>query len=180
MIKSKIVDDKEFNRLREEYDKLQEKHAEKQDVVMQLSGENINLKAKIRWKNKLLTEKSEIVKKHEVQLKEATQKFISLEMELSNSKCSVKDLKSVKKGLARKVNMLKKNLTKVKLGDVTKFEEIDNLTMQVKNFNEENKDLRQLVNLLNNEELVTFENGRFNDDIRQAVMKLVDLNVSIK
>ena len=77
--------------------------------------------------------------------------------------------------------MLKENLSKVKLGDMAKFEEeFDNLTKQVKNLNEENKDLQQLVNLLNNEELITFENGRFNDDIRQAVMKLVGLNVSIK
>ena len=139
MIKSKIADDKELGRLREEYKKLQEKHAEKQDVVKKLSGEHVNLKAKIRQKNKLLNEKGEKVKelvndkkKHEEQLKEATQKFISLETELSNSKCTVKDLKSAKEGLSRKVNMLKENVWKVKLGNVTKFEEeIDNLTKQV-------------------------------------------------
>ena len=39
--------------------------------------------------------------------------------------------------------MLKENVWKVKLRNVTKFEEeIDNLTKQVKNLNEENKDLR--------------------------------------
>ena len=177
-----------LGKLRKEYNKLQEKHAEKQGVVKKLSGENVNLKAKIRRKYKMLNEKGDKVKelvddkkKQEEQLKEATQKFISLETELGNSKCTVKDLKSAKKGLSRKVNMLKENLSKVKLGDVTTFEEeMDNLTKQVKNLNEENKDLRQLVNLLNNEELITFENGRFNGDIRQAVMKLVGLNVSIK
>ena len=62
MIKSKIADDKELGRPREEYKKLQEKHAEKQDVVKQLSVENVNLKAKILHKNKLLNEKGEKVK----------------------------------------------------------------------------------------------------------------------
>ena len=55
VIKSKIADDKELGRLRDEYNKLQEKHADKQDVVKKLSGENVNLKAKIRRKNGVIS-----------------------------------------------------------------------------------------------------------------------------
>ena len=112
-------------------------------------------------------------KKHEEQLIVATQKFVSLEAKLRDNKCVVKDLKSEKKGLTRKVTMLKDNLSKVKVGDVTKcVKEIDDLSVQVKNLNAENTELQHLVDLLNKEELVTFENGRFSDDIGVSIQKV--------
>ena len=69
------------------------------------------------------------------------------------------------------------------LGDPNKREiledEVDTLETEVKRLTSENKDLQQLVSLLEKDEVTTFENGRYTSDVREVIMELLNLNVSI-
>ena len=58
-------------------------------------------------------------------------------------------------------------------------EEIDNLEKEVKRLTSENKELLQLVSLLEKDEVTTFENGRYTNEVREVIMELLNLNVSI-
>ena len=43
----------------------------------------------------------------------------------------------------------------------------------------ENDELRQLIDILNSKQIITFANGRYSHEIRKCVMDLVSLNVSL-
>ena len=43
----------------------------------------------------------------------------------------------------------------------------------------ENMELNQLIELVNDEEIVTFENGKYTDGVRETIMELLALNVSM-
>ena len=43
----------------------------------------------------------------------------------------------------------------------------------------EHRELEQLIDIVNSEEVTTFQNGRFTNELRKTVMELVSLNVSI-
>ena len=74
--------------------------------------------------------------------------------------------------LKRKV---KQNLDNL---DTSQLDEISELEEKVKNLNKENKDLKELVSLLQDQK-ITFQNGRYVDDIRETIMQLLNLNVSM-
>ena len=57
--------------------------------------------------------------------------------------------------------------------------EFEHLSNKVKELNSENKDLEMLIALLEDEEIVTFQNGRYCDEIREVIMELLSLNVSM-
>ena len=58
-------------------------------------------------------------------------------------------------------------------------EAIDNLEKEVKRLTSENKELLQLVSLLEKDEVTTFENGRYTNEVREVIMELLNLNVSL-
>jgi len=43
----------------------------------------------------------------------------------------------------------------------------------------EKAELNQLIDILNDDEIVTFENGRYCDEVRETIMELLSLNVSM-
>lgn len=43
----------------------------------------------------------------------------------------------------------------------------------------EKAELNQLIDILNDDEIVTFENGRYYDEVRETIMELLSLNVSM-
>ena len=43
----------------------------------------------------------------------------------------------------------------------------------------EKTELNQLVDILNDDEIVTFENGRYCNEVRETIMELLSLNVSM-
>ena len=53
------------------------------------------------------------------------------------------------------------------------------LETEVKQLTSENKDLQQRVSLLEKDEVTTFENGRYTNDVREVIMELFNLDVSI-
>ena len=57
--------------------------------------------------------------------------------------------------------------------------ECENLRSQVDLLSTEKEELQELVNICNSEDIITFANGRFTDEMRKTVMDLVAHNMSI-
>ena len=53
------------------------------------------------------------------------------------------------------------------------------LESKVQILNKENDELEKLVEILQDDEVITFADGRFTNEIREVIMELVSLNVSI-
>ena len=49
-------------------------------------------------------------------------------------------------------------------------DEVDTLEIEVKRLTSENKDLQPLVSLIEKDEITTFENGRYTNDVREVIM----------
>nr|XP_047144798.1 uncharacterized protein LOC124818272 [Hydra vulgaris] len=63
--------------------------------------------------------------------------------------------------------------------DVISLEkEVVSLYSKTNILKEENLELQKLVSLLDDDEVITFEDGRYSDDIRETIMKLLSMNVS--
>ena len=65
--------------------------------------------------------------------------------------------------MKRKVRQSSDNL------DISQFDKISELEAKVKNLNKENKYLQELASLLQDHEIITFQNGRYVVDIREAL-----------
>ena len=75
---------------------------------------------------------------------------------------------------------MKSQLTTLNVKDVCELQkQCDVLLLKVDNLNAENNELEKLVALLQNDTVVTFADGRYTDEIREVIMELVSLNVSI-
>ena len=57
--------------------------------------------------------------------------------------------------------------------------ELSLLTEKVKTLEKENNDLEKLIALLEDREVQTFQNGRYTNELREVIMELVSLNVSM-
>ena len=89
---------------------------------------------------------------------------------------NIEDLKKEKKQLQRKLRTaVMKDLAKEEKGD----NEAIKLKKEVKELNRENKELSELAELLRKDEIVTFEDGKYTNEIREVVMELMAQNVSI-
>ena len=103
-----------------------------------------------------------------------------LQENLDKTLCKVEDLKLDKQRLRNNVNKLHSKLKLCKGKDIIKFErEYDNLLKDFLELQKEHNELDQVIDIVNSEEVVTFQNGRFTNEIRRTVMELVSLNVSI-
>ncbi|XP_057300254.1 uncharacterized protein LOC130630693 [Hydractinia symbiolongicarpus] len=106
---------------------------------------------------------------------------------LENSETIVDDLRNEKAKLKRKTHSLllkienqKKLIDHKEVNDMKCLKsDYDKLCTNMKQLTEENRDLQMLVSLLNDNEIVTFEGGRYSDEIREVVMELLSLNVSM-
>ena len=54
------------------------------------------------------------------------------------------------------------------------------LSRKVKDLSDENQDLQELVSLLEDDEVVTFHDGRYCNEIREVIMCLLSMNVSMR
>ena len=58
------------------------------------------------------------------------------------------------------------------------LEEISELQEKIAILNRKNKELEELVCILQDEEIITFQNGRYGNNIRECIMELLSVNVS--
>ncbi|XP_047126660.1 uncharacterized protein LOC100206568 [Hydra vulgaris] len=106
-------------------------------------------------------------------------------LESSNTKDDI--LSQEKRNLQKKLCRLKNNLNKTKesisassIEDLTFLQsEVKELGAKVESLNKENIYLNGLLKLLEDEEIVTFERGGYSNDIREVIMELLSLNVSM-
>ena len=109
----------------------------------------------------------------------------SLEMLEKEQYINLEQIRHEKHKLQERLSYSQKRLKQYTegLGDPNKREileyEVDTLETEVKRLTSENKDLQQRVSLLEKDEVTTFENGRYTSDVREVIMELLNLNVSI-
>ncbi|XP_047136822.1 centromere-associated protein E-like [Hydra vulgaris] len=150
---------------------------------------NLNKKIKYRdtqleiKKNKINSLKNE-EKKIILQLKN---KITDINSILENSDINISELKNKKVKLQKKVSNLKiilQNKTNYindnnMKGVISLEKEVVSLYSKTNILKEENLELQKLVSLLDDDEVITFEDGRYSDDIRETIMKLLSMNVSM-
>ena len=89
---------------------------------------------------------------------------------------NIEDLKREKRKLQRKLR------SATKKDDVLEEKEEEHfmkLQLEVKELNRENRELSELIELLQKDEIVTFENGKYTNEIREVIMELLRHNVSM-
>ena len=113
--------------------------------------------------------------------------FINEQSEsLEKATINVDQLKEEKSQMKSKLRFLKSKVAKLcnNPSDVSSVknleDEVKYLGGKVNSLVNENKELQELLSLLEDDNVVTFEDGRYTNDIREVIMKLLSLNVSMK
>ena len=166
-------------------------HAEKQTKLLSLEQQiknyqikgnqirNLNKKVKLRDTKICKLEKQKDTGDNEIE--ELNNKISGLTLSLENKNTKVFKLTEEKSILSKKLNYLKMKLKKdnntKNVSDLRK--EINELSNKVATLDNENKELNDLISLLEDSEIVTFQDGRFSNDIREVIMELLSLNVSM-
>ena len=117
----------------------------------------------------------------QAQLDAAWDQLEDKSISLDSSKSEVEALKYQKCQLQYKVCYLKRKVTEVSTENtgIACLDEIADLQKNIEDLNRENKELQELLCLLQDEELIVFQNGRYCDDIRETIMELLNMNVSM-
>ena len=89
---------------------------------------------------------------------------------------NISKMRVEKKKLQRQLKTLQNLPGKDRKADIEKLEKLDK---EVKELNRENRELEQLVEILKKDEIITFEDGKYTNEIREVVMELIADNVSI-
>ena len=150
-----------------------------------------NLNKKIKYRDEALHEKQNRIIELEAKLSKASSDLQAKITDLSNSlnkhQVKILSLRDEKKSLQDKLIYSQKCAAKYKNGSLeNRIDEIQHLESEVVTLSskvngliKENKDLNDLIAILQDDEIVTFENGRYCNDIREVIMELVSLNVSM-
>ena len=163
--------------LQEQFNEQSEKLNEIQEKLASYTPRNVNKRQK-RAHSKINDLKSRI---SELEVEKCS---ISIELSGVKEKCEqakseVEQLKQQKIGLQKKVSHIKKQKS-------TQANEIDLLKEHnaaiescAKELKEKNKELEQLTCLLEDETISTFEDGKYVDEVREVIMDLLAMNVSM-
>ena len=109
-------------------------------------------------------------------MKKLNVKFEQLQETIEKTNCQVDDFKLDKKRLKNYVHKLQSKLRICKWKDIIKLQtEYDILHGNFLDLEREHKEVEQLIEVINSEDIVTFADGRFTNEIRRTV----SLNVSI-
>ena len=143
-----------------------------------------NLNKKIVYRDIKLKKQEKEIDALKAQFEKQSQtlnmEFNNLNQMLENSNAKVEMLCQEKRNLKKKLSRVKNNLSKTK--ETISFLSIENLTFlksevkelseKVESLNKENIYLNGLLELLEDEKIVTFERGRYSNDIREVIMDL--------
>ena len=171
-----------YEQNRAELDKLQKKLSK---CDRNTTGKLTN---KCKYRDNVIKQKStEISKLKEqqtslqAQLDSALEQLDDKSALLESSESKVNVLRHQKRQLQYKTSYLKRKVQQnsAQNTESVHLEEITQLQEKIKNLNRENRELQQLVSLLQDDEIITFQNGRYCDDIRETIMELLNLNVSM-
>ena len=167
--------------LQEQFNEQSEKLNEIQEKLASYTPRNVNNRQK-RAHSKINDLKSRI---SELEVEKCS---ISIELSGVKEKCEqakseVEQLKQQKIGLQKKVSHIKKQKsTQANEIDLLKEHDAANilkLESCAKELKEKNKELEQLTCLLEDETISTFEDGKYVDEVREVIMDLLAMNVSM-
>ena len=167
--------------LQEQFNEQSEKLNEIQEKLASYTPRNVNKRQK-RAHSKINDLKSRI---SELEVEKCS---ISIELSEVKEKCEqakseVEQLKQQKIGLQKKVSHIKKQKsTQANEIDLLKEHNAANilkLESCAKELKEKNKELEQLTCLLEDETISTFEDGKYVDEVREVIMDLLAMNVSM-
>ena len=167
--------------LQEQLNEQSEKLNEIQEKLASYTPRNVNKRQK-RAHSKINDLKSRI---SELEVEKCS---ISIELSGVKEKCEqakseVEQLKQQKIGLQKKVSHIKKQKsTQANEIDLLKEHDTANilkLESCAKELKEKNKELEQLTFLLEDETISTFEDGKYVDEVREVIMDLLAMNVSM-
>lgn len=180
----------------EQYSKLKleyEKHQIELDTVQKKldkckSNSTVTLKKKMKYRDSSLHDK-----KKEIKTLKETQKSLQDQLDaahdqldkksssLDSAKLEVETLKHQKRQYQYKVAYFKRRINELAGENVESafLDEISDLQKKIIILNRENKDLQELICLLQDKEVATFQDGRYCDDIRETIMELLNMNVSM-
>ena len=167
--------------LQEQFNEQSEKLNEIQEKLASYTPRNVNKRQK-RAHSKINDLKSRL---SELEVEKCS---ISIELSSVKEKCEqakseVEQLKQQKIGLQKKVSHIKKQKsTQANEIDLLKEHNAANilkLESCAKELKEKNKELEQLTCLLEDETISTFEDGKYVDEVREVIMDLLAMNVSM-
>ena len=167
--------------LQEQFNEQSEKLNEIQEKLASYTPRNVNKRQK-RAHSKINDLKSRI---SELEVERCS---ISIELSGVKEKCEqakseVEQLKQQKIGLQKKVSHIKKQKsTQANEIDLLKEHNAANilkLESCAKELKEKNRELEQLTCLLEDETISTFEDGKYVDEVREVIMDLLAMNVSM-
>ena len=167
--------------MQEQFNEQSEKLNEIQEKLASYTPRNVNKRQK-RAHSKINDLKSRI---SELEVEKCS---ISIELSEVKEKCEqakseVEQLKQQKIGLLKKVSHIKKQKsTQANEIDLLKEHDAANilkLESCAKELKEKNKELEQLTCLLEDETISTFEDGKYVDEVREVIMDLLAMNVSM-
>ena len=201
-----ISSDKETNNVKKELVTLQKQYTDceakltsteikMQRVRSKYSAEKIaSLNKKIQYRDNILLSRNEEIKELRNEVQELGDESLHLYdyvYKLSNKidRCEsrVEDLKADKTDLQKKAHYLKEKVKHMKHltaeNKVMEYEElraeVEILDKKVSSLEEENRDMEALIELLDDDEIVSFKDGRYSNEVREVIMELLSLNVSM-
>ena len=176
---------KQFSELTEKLDTVTVELLKSKEKLGKSSTRNLNKKLKRR--DDTLQKQKELLTEQQSQMDKYANDLNSMEQNLNENKTEILDLKTEKRKLQKKISYLRIKLEKAKrergggnlLLEEEYLHEIDEMKQNVNVLQNENKELEELVSLLEGEEVVTFQNGKYTDEVRETVMELLSMNVSM-
>ena len=182
----------EFKILRQQYEEKESKldNLEKKFEALKLKGKPDkirNLNKKINYRDSQIYKRDSEINSLKEQISTLTDKIDNLQISLETECGKLSCLRDEKKSIKKKLEYVKGKLTKEKLSgknfdiDSVKMlvNEVNHLTKEVDELRGENKDLNGLIALLQDDEIVTFQDGKYCNDVREVIMELLSLNVSM-
>ena len=167
--------------LQEQFNEQSEKLNEIQEKLASYTPRNVNKRQK-RAHSKINDLKSRI-SELEVEKCSISIALSGVKEKCEQAKSEVEQLKQQKIGLQKKVSHIKKQKsTQANEIDLLKERNAANilkLESCAKELNEKNKELEQLTCLLEDETISTFEHGKCVDEVREVIMDLLAMNVSM-
>lgn len=135
--------------------------------------------------NKRLKRKETIIRKQGICIKTQQRALDNCEKKLSGAECKVKKLQGKLDRIYHRATYWKKRVKDVSSESTAKSKKLHDeiVSLQdVSSLSLDNAELHETVESImkSDSEITTFENGKYNDDVRACVYELLSLNVGVK
>ena len=183
----------DFDKQSKELDNIINLYAECKNKLKSAKTKNLMRTLERRDKKILIqTEKIKVLQNEKLEaLREADESksllqlasydLVQVKRELENAENCLETARLDKKKLQFKISYLKRKAGKntKNNGDNELLKQVVDYEEQITQLENENKELEQLVDLLQDDEIVTFQEGKYCDEVREVIMELLSMDVSM-